>query len=443
MGISKERWLRWLWISGLVVLALLLAGGVAGALWVNAFVRGKSCADYAAKLVERMTGCKGSFEPFSFAGFGLATKGYQGTGTPGSRFASIQAKGIRIEIDPFALVRFYLEVRRVSIVRLKVILQKTSSQGTAMILPPRQGGEEGKALVGRFRISLLSVGWPAEIGGGGVADGIDLRGEESEEGWVLRARGGRVHASGLPELLLSEAHGLIVEKILRLEAVELHPKSAPEALIAGTGKLGLAPSEPTNLSWQVRALPTGTVLPSPWKQRVTGEIRGFGKLLATEGGAYEAKGEVFLDQGALHGIPFLVALDALLRVRTLQDLPLSRAQCQVEGKGDWMRISHIDIQSGDTMAMNGWTEVDGNKVSGALNVGLRSELAGLVPQIHAGLFQLGAGGYFWTTVRLSGTIDHVQEDLTPRIDWALKKSLPMQMERKGQQLLRRVVPKIP
>lgn len=108
-----------------------------------------------------------------------------------------------------------------------------------------------------------------------------------------------------------------------------------------------------------------------------------------------------------------------------------------------MRISDIEIQSADTMVMSGWAEVAGKQVSGVLNVGLRSELAKLIPRVNLGLFQLGAGGYFWTTVRLSGTTDHVQEDLTPRLDSALKKSLPMQIERKGQQLLRRVAPKLP
>ncbi len=445
MGISKEHWLRWLRISSLVLLATLLAGVGAAALWANRFMRGREFADYAAKLVERATGCQGTFDSFSFAGFGLATKGYQGKGGPGSRFASIEAKGIRIGIDPFALLHLSLQVRRVSIVRLKVILQKVSSQGGAtparLLIPG--GGEERSPLPRRFRISFFSVGWPGELPGGAIADGIDLRGEESEEGWGLRARGGRVRMSGLPELTLAEAHGLLEGKTLRLEAVELHPKSAPEALVAGTGKVGLSPSEPTDLSWQVRALPTQTVLPSPWKERVVGEIRGFGKVLAKEGKPYEAQGDLFLDPGSLHDIPFLLALDAVLRARTLRDLPLNRAQCHVEGKGDWMRISNIDIQSGDTMTMSGWVEIEGKRVSGVLRVGLRSDLARLIPQVNAGLFQLGAAGYFWTTVRLSGTTDHVQEDLTPRIDWALKQSVPMQIERKGQRLLRRVVPRVP
>ncbi len=445
MGDAKKRVFRWLGIAGLVILGLVLAGAVGGAFWINSLVRGKRFADYAAKLVERETGCQGSFEPFSFAGLGVATKGYQGKGTPTSRFASIQARGIRIEVDPFALLRLSLEVRRVSIVRLKLMLQKVWSEKLPMpaslSIPEAKG--ESPALPGKFRISMLSIGWPVEMAGGGMADGIDLRGETTEEGLGLRARGGRVRAAGMPELLLAEAHGLLVGRTLRLEAVEMHPKGAPEALLAGTGKLGLSPSEPTDLSWQVRALPAGTVLPSPWKERVSGEIRGFGKVVAAERERYETEGDLFLDQGSLHGIPFLVALDALLRVRTLQDLPLSRAQCHVEGKGDRIRISKIDLQSGETMVMNGWTEVEGGRVSGVLNVGLRSDLARLIPNVNVGLFELGAGGYFWTTVRLSGTTDHVQEDLTPRLDRALKSSLPMQIERKGQQLLRRVVPGVP
>lgn len=95
------------------------------------------------------------------------------------------------------------------------------------------------------------------------------------------------------------------------------------------------------------------------------------------------------------------------------------------------------------MTMNGWTEIEGKRVSGVLNVGLRSELAQRIPHLNVGLFQLGAGGYFWTTVRLSGTTNNVQEDLTPRLDWAIKKSIPMQIEQKGQRLFRRAMPKMP
>ncbi|MDD4933614.1 MAG: hypothetical protein PHO89_09145 [Methylacidiphilaceae bacterium] len=445
MAISKKDLSRWLTIVGLGAVVLLLVGVGAGAVWLTSFVRGKGLVDYAANLVERETGCQGSFEPFSFAGFGLATKGYQGNGNASSHFASLRAKGIRIEIDPFALFRGSLEIRRIRIQRLTAVLQKASGGEKCMTADAAVPGikEERSPFLGRLRIDSLGLEWPANLAGGGSAREIDLRGEGTEEGWGLRARGGRIRAAELPELILFEAHGLLEGRTLRIEAAEFHPKSAPEALLAGTGKLGLSSTEPTDLSWQVQALPTGAVLPSPWKDRVTGKIRGFGKVLAGAGQPYETKGDLFLDQGALHGIPFLVALNSLLQVQDLQDLSLSRAQCHVEGKGDWTRIAQIDIQSGDTMAMNGWAEIDGKRVSGALNVGLRSGLAQRIPHLNVGLFQLGAGGYFWTTVRLSGTTDNVKEDLSPRIDWAIRKSLPMQIERKGQQLLRRAVPKMP
>jgi hypothetical protein len=445
MAISKKKLFRWLQIFALGLVVILLVSMGAGALWLNSFVRGNGLADYAAKLVERETGCQGTFESFSFAGFGFATKGYEGKGSASSHFASLQAKGIRIEINPFALLRGSLEVRRILIFKLTAVLQKPSTGDKPLVEGASFPGvkEERSAALQRLRIVSLSFKWPPNLAGGGSAKEIDLRGEATEEGWGLRARGGLISAAELPKLTLSEAHGILEGRTLRIETAECHFNRAPEALLAGTGKLGLSPSEPTDLSWQVQALPTGTVLPSPWKDRVTGKIRGFGKVLAGVGQPYETKGDLFLDQGSLHGIPFLVALASLLQVRDLQDLALSRAQCHVEGKGDWMRISAIDIQSGDTMTMNGWTEIEGKRVSGVLNVGLRSELAQRIPHLNVGLFQLGAGGYFWTTVRLSGTTNNVQEDLTPRLDWAIKKSIPMQIEQKGQRLLRRVVPKMP
>ncbi|WP_020494355.1 hypothetical protein [Verrucomicrobium sp. 3C] len=445
MGISKKDLFRWLQIFGLGVVVILLVSLAAGAFWLNSFVRGQRMADYAAKLVERETGCQGIFEPFSFAGFGFATKGYQGEGGASSHFASIQAKGIRIEIEPFALLRGSLEMRRILIQKLTVALQKPSGgeELLAERVPLPRLAEERGHFLGRLRITSLSFEWPPNLAGGGSAKGMDLRGEGTEEGWGLRVRRGSIRVAELPELILSEAHGLLEGRTLRIEEAEFHPKNAPEALLAGTGKFALSSSETTDLSWQVQALPTGTVLPSPWRDRVTGKIRGFGKVLAGVGHPDETEGDLFLDQGSLHGIPFLLALDSLLKVRDLQDLPLSRAQCHVEGKGGWMRISAIDIQSGDTMAMNGWAEIEGKQVSGVLNVGLRSALAQRIPHLNVGLFQLGAGGYFWTTVRLSGTTDNVKEDLTPRLDWAIKKSVPMQIERKGQRLLRRVVPTMP
>ncbi|CAB4243979.1 conserved protein of unknown function [Methylacidimicrobium sp. AP8] len=444
MAISKERCFCWLRIAALTLLVVLLGAGGTGALWLNGFVRGKRFAGYAADLIERATGCQGTFEPFAFAGFGLATKGYQGKGAPGSHFASIQAKNIRIEIDPLALLRLSLEVRRASIVRLKILLQKASAEEAAA--PGSPGGigrEVASVLPQRFRVSHLSVRWPAELGGGGMADEIDLRGERSEEGIALRARGGHVRVAELPELVLTEAHGLLAGRTVRVESAELHLRSAPEALIAGTGKLALFPTESTDLSWQIRAVPTKAVLPGPWQHRVTGTIHGFGKVVAKGAEPAEARGDLFLDDGSLHGIPFLIAIDSLLRVSALQDLTLSRAQCHVEGKGDWLRITDIDVQSGDAMALNGWAEVVGKRVSGVLNVGVRSDLAQLAPRVDVGLFQPGPGGYFWTTVRLSGTSDNVQEDLTPRIDWALKKSVPTPIERKGERILRRAVPKRP
>ena len=57
-----------------------------------------------------------------------------------------------------------------------------------------------------------------------------------------------------------------------------------------------------------------------------------------------------------------------------------------------------------------------NRIDGTLQVGLARSAVRWLPVVGARVFnQPERDGYLWTTVRLSGPVNHPKEDLTPRL----------------------------
>ena len=187
---------------------------------------------------------------------------------------------------------------------------------------------------------------------------------------------------------------------------------------AGTG-------EDKSVDFKVRfdKLPIREWLPASWKDHVagaaTGNVHWRGKNPKLE--AASVQGSLRVQGGRVRSLPFLEKLAAITGKKSIEELELNECSAEVDWDGPMVEIKNIAVEDKGKFRIEGLVSVRKKSLGGAIQLGVAREYLEWLPQAEE-VFANESGGYLWTTVHLSGTIEQPEQDLSPRIIEALKES---------------------
>ncbi|QDQ43106.1 hypothetical protein [Methylacidiphilum kamchatkense] len=452
---GKKKRVSLILLSLLIFFAILVFGAFGFIWWVNAIVKSKAFADYASKIVEKYTAITGSFEPFMFYGFGLETSSYKGKGNKESPIASIAIAPLTVQLRSIGIFGRPWIIRSIELGDLSVVLQnpelpperKTEKLPTAAAL---KNNKEKTVSIEKISIKNLSLSWPATMGGGGQVSGMELNVLPKEENWDINAHRGVLLLNSLPELSLENIKGLLTKTSFEVSETTLHLKSDPKVTVLIQGTMALVPPQKTHLNLSLHQIPLDSILIGSLRNELKGYLRGNIGLNAESDIAktYHGEGEMFIDQGRLVHLTFLTNIDSFLNLHRLEDIPLTVAHFLITLEPNTIKLHHIDWQSEDTMMLTGWVTLVKKNVTGTLMLGLRSDWIQKLPGLGAQLFNAAADGFFWTEIHLSGTIDDIHEDFSPRLNQAvqgiIKKGIEREIQRQvPERIFRNIIPNFP
>ena len=119
---------------------------------------------------------------------------------------------------------------------------------------------------------------------------------------------------------------------------------------------------------------------------------------------------------------FLKKLAALTKKKSLEGSHLKECSAEIAWENGGGEIRKIAIEDEGKFRIEGTVSLRENKsLGGAIQLGVAPEYLEWLPHAEE-VFTRSAGGYRWTTVHLSGTVEQPQQDLSPRIIETLKQS---------------------
>ena len=256
-----------------------------------------------------------------------------------------------------------------------------------------------------------------------------------------------IHAPQQKEPLkldLTQATLRLSREQLLLSNATLRWKQGSEATLRGSLK-------PETGTWQTfmhaTAVPLDEFLDATWQQRISGKFEGDLELSGSRNIPPTWKADVVLKNGALQGLPILDKLVTYTNTHRFKRLVLDVCSATVRPQGDALRIENIIVQSNGLLRIEGALDFQGRNVSGDLMVGVTPETLSSIPGASSRVFvetnPTGPSGLQWTHVRIAGTIDAPQEDLSSRLIGAAGMSLlldnPSQVINQGTELLKPVL----
>lgn len=234
---------------------------------------------------------------------------------------------------------------------------------------------------------------------------------------------------------LRASHGQV-----QLSDASLRWKGSSQATLRGSVQF-------ENSAWQttahVQGVPVAEFLTTWWKQRLSGQLKGDLTFSGSRGAAPVWKADAVLENGVLQGLPLLDTLATHTRVERFKHLVLDTCQASFHPQGEALQIDHIIIQSNGLVHVEGTLTLRGRVIDGDFMVGVPPETLRWIPGAQNRVFVLsnpnGPPGLHWARVRVAGTLDAPQEDLSSRLlggaGMALLFDTPGQLVNQGAEAL--------
>jgi hypothetical protein len=237
------------------------------------------------------------------------------------------------------------------------------------------------------------------------------------------ATGGRLNMPLLPDLDLRRVHLLITKTLLTIYDVELASDSGSDENIHAQATAGLGKNKSVDFKANFNAVPIRTWLPAEWKGRLKGSA--FGDLhWAGEDPKLESssgEGSLRVRDGRIDDLPLLEKLAELSQKKSFERLDLSDCSLTFGWRYPKIDIKDIVIEEKDKFRIEGEISIEHRLLRGTIRLGLTREYLDWLPNPEE-VFSRRQGGYLWTNVHLSGTIDEPAQDLSQRIVELFKES---------------------
>ena len=329
---------------------------------------------------------------------------------------SIDAHGITAKFNPWAVLvrRWELDDVRVQSGEIEIQIYEHKPEPAslnrwfAIFLPNR-------VVLKRIESEAANVTWPLRGERAGFF-GTRLLITPSGPDFEYRADGGTLKMAVVPEFYLRGAHLLITKTLFTLYDIDLAPSPQRDGSIRAHGNAGIGEDKSVDLRATFERLPIRGWLPAKWKEHLNGiafgELHWTGESPKLEHSS--GQGSLRLRNASINDLEFLEKLAELARNKSFEHLELNTCSLAFAWHYPKIDIKDIEIEEKGKFRLEGAISIERRSLRGVLKLGLTRQYLDWLPN-PAEVFSYERGGYLWTTVRLSGSIEHPQQDLSGRI----------------------------
>ena len=195
---------------------------------------------------------------------------------------------------------------------------------------------------------------------------------------------------------------------------DLHMQCA-EGAITGNGSRDLAAPHAARATLQAVDVPVIMLVGAAWQMKLSGLASG-GLAYQGDDTGGQANGQLSVAHGKFNVLPFLGKVVGLVGLPDISGVEVDKATTDFTWKNRALHLANIDVRKNDVTRISGSVDVGADsQVDGHLKVGLPDAILGKWPQLQSQIFSSQSDDYGWTDVHLTGTPDHLQEDLTSRV----------------------------
>lgn len=412
---------RWLGKAtvGLLIFSILSLGIGYGLL--RNYLRSDSFRKFLSAEASALAGVSGEFAPFRWEGLAVDTESFEAKGE--GAMTALRADGLHTEIGLSGVTRGVWEIRDSTLRRLDVSvdLRKPVTTPPSSPAPPISQKSKNRPRWFPSEAELLGLEvreLAAKVildQGLLVASGMSIRAEPTgtKDAYRLDVQGGtiRLPFGFVPELRLD--HAKLRHQDRQLFLTESTIEAWENGQIQASGEYDLR-SKRYSFEGDISGLKCGNLLSVDWSKRLTGDLTST-FVFENQSGVPKARGRLQIQNGVMTALPVLDTLAAYADTRRFRVLSLSEAHTDWNWKMGELSLTHLVLATEGLVRVEGNLTLRGEELDGAFRLGLAPGTLSTIPGAETDVFAPGERGLLWTTVRITGTLDHPREDLSDRL----------------------------
>ena len=425
-GRRRRRWLSWLVIgvpAGLVGLLLLAVGA---RWWLDRFLRSEDFRRFLNRKTSAALQAEARLEPLRWEGAEVYTAGLDMRGTPRGPLTAFNADQVRAAFDLGALWRRVWRVETVDIERITADLGNDPVAKDAPDQPsPDKVGPPGsdrhplafllpnRMEVGELRVADFTLGWR-----GGRLGNTRLKAQMLGDvhNWEIEGAGGKLSQADVPAVTLEEFAVRTTREKLFVTRASGRPQGGGKLELSGTQEL--VGDRALNLTVNLDGVPVGPFLPPDWRGRLQGKATARAQVTGSpaDASSWRANGHFDLREGQLEALPVLDQLALFSSSVRYRHAVVQRGGADFVWTPNSLQVRNLVVESEGLLRVEGGFTVRARQIDGSFQVGVAVSSVRWVNELGASVFDLPQhDGYAWTTMRVTGPVDHPKEDLTGRL----------------------------
>ncbi|MGJ8697553.1 MAG: hypothetical protein ACSHYF_14645 [Verrucomicrobiaceae bacterium] len=418
------------WLAGGVVGLLLVGvlGLVFGYRAIREYLRSDDFRIMLGEKAGGMLGGEARFQPFVWEGWSLKTEAFDFSGE--GSIGDLAVSDIDASVDIGAIWDGIYRIENVSLRKVELTGDFREREVEAPEIPEAEivrDADTGKpGMFDRFiptkvEITGIEVG---EVSGTAMTDDGDWTFEHisaavepgaGQDVYELSLQGGEVETplSLVKSLKLREAKARYSKD--RFYLLSANVSALERASIALEGEFDLE-----NKRWTVSGDLTGArceeLVSEDWRQRLMGAVSSDFRVRGEEDEDAIISGTLEITQGMLTALPVLDRIAAYTNAVRFRHLALSEATLDYRMQGDLLELTNIRLGSEGLVRVEGNLILEGEVIrQGNLRLGITPGTLAHLPGAETKVFRRGELGLLWSPVKISGTLDSPQEDLSDRL----------------------------
>jgi hypothetical protein len=416
---------RAIWISLASVLVLIVLGALVASLMISRFLRSEAFRKLMGVKTGEALYSEASYGPLNWSGPSMFVDSLQATGLEGSIVQSLRADQVRADVNWRAIFQGAWRVDQIQVVNFDATFRPGSIVPKESREVPRAAPRSGIAswLPSRFEVGGLDIGRArlhfrsqrgVEIAS--LQDAaLDIY--PDGKGWAIDGKGGLLSVSKLPSLKVVSFRSRTQGDMFFLTNGEFRLGEAGK--ISASGEFG----DNSKLRVQWSQVDVDRFLEEPWRSRLSGVLAGTASIEWPESGiaAGKAVGNFRLTDGVAENIEMLDQVATFTGAPQFRRMPLQEFSGNYEWTRNLLKITNLVAESKGLLRLEGaCTIAEGGRLNGSLRVGVTPQTLQWLPGSRERVFTVAQNGYVWTDVRIGGSLQNPQEDLSSRLAAAVR-----------------------
>jgi hypothetical protein len=194
----------------------------------------------------------------------------------------------------------------------------------------------------------------------------------------------------------------------------LHMQVA-QGVVTGDGDVALDGNHDARVDLKAVDVPMSMLVAVEWQMKLSGLASGTLHYEGSDLGG-GAKGQLSIAHGKFNIFPALGKLTQMVGLEDISDVEVDKATSDFEWKDGLFHLTNIDVRKNDVIRVGGAVDLDAQgQVDGKLKLGLPAVAVSKWPALQTQVFPTQLEDYDWADVHVTGTPDHLQEDLSSRL----------------------------